>query len=247
MVWDEQMQQWAPRYGYGRANNPNDREKDWLVEVKPGDDPNVDPFETKAEARRERLNKQKRQEERNRLEAAHAAGLTSRGAGAGMGKVSGLSSASDRKSYLNQAIAATQLSTASVGRFDKRLEHEPSKGRGKRQQYASATDQQHLKADKERATSVVSRMFPEGAMAKSAAISADKAEKVARLAEESSNRQKKLAKNAAKTKKVAPSKAAPSKAAKPSLGAKASAKGGRKPGAGVKKGKPKTSIKRGKK
>ena len=73
MVWDEEKQQWAPRYGYGRANDPKDKMKDWLVMAKPGDDGSVDPFEAKADERKMRLSKQKKQEERNRLEAAHAA------------------------------------------------------------------------------------------------------------------------------------------------------------------------------
>ena len=38
MVWNEETEQWAPRYGYKRAN---DGGADWpIMEVKPGDDPN---------------------------------------------------------------------------------------------------------------------------------------------------------------------------------------------------------------
>ena len=84
MVWDEATQQWAPRYGYGRANNPKDKLQDWVIEAKPGDDPSVDPFEARATERRTKLGKQKAQQERNRREAAHAAG--SKGAGAGIAK-----------------------------------------------------------------------------------------------------------------------------------------------------------------
>ena len=50
MVWDEERQVWAPRFGYGRANNPKDKLQDWVIEAKPGDDPSVDPFEARATA-----------------------------------------------------------------------------------------------------------------------------------------------------------------------------------------------------
>ena len=103
-VWDEQTQQWAPRYGFGRANNPKDAPENWVVEAKPGDDGSVDPFEAQATERKERLSKQKRQEERNRLEAAHAASVDKRGGGASGGR-------GEQKAYLKQAIAAAQVST----------------------------------------------------------------------------------------------------------------------------------------
>ena len=75
MVWDEAEQKWLPRYGYGRANNPKDTARDWLVVAKPGDDGSVDPFEEKADDRRKAQAKQKKQEARNQLEAAQAAGV----------------------------------------------------------------------------------------------------------------------------------------------------------------------------
>ena len=116
MVWDEDSQQWAPRHGYGRANSKHDKVKDWLVELKPGADLNSDPFEEKADQRKQKLSKQKMQEERNRLEAAHASGLGRRGAGAGVDSGSGgrLSSLqkTEKKDYLKHAIAASQARLA---------------------------------------------------------------------------------------------------------------------------------------
>ena len=147
MVWDEVKQQWAPRFGFGRANNPKDTVQDWLVVAKPGDDGKADPFEAKSEERKMRLTKQKKQEERNRLEATHASS-------ASMLK-------SDRKSYLAQSIAAAQVSTASVGRFDRAIANEPSKSRGKRKQYETATDKDATTKDSARAKKVVAKMFPE--------------------------------------------------------------------------------------
>ena len=137
MVWDEATQQWAPRWGYGRANNPKDAVENWVVEAKPGDDGSVDPFESRAKAKKEKLDKQKRQEERNRLEAAHAASIGAGGGGGGRRGSGGgaISSKGDQKAYLKRAMSAAQSSTASMGRFDKMLADEPSRTAGKRKHY----------------------------------------------------------------------------------------------------------------
>ena len=188
MVWDEDHQRWAPRFGYGRANNA--KEAPWLIEAKPGDDPSVDPFEVRAEARKERLNKQKRQEERNRLEASHAAGLRpAKGTGDGA-KGGGALRGSDKKEYLDGAIAAAQGSTASAGVFDRRLENEPRRGKGKRKHYETATARDHLAVDAKRTESVVSKMFPDGAAgdARVSSVSAHVAAKQARLVDERKGR-----------------------------------------------------------
>lgn len=147
MVWDEATQQWAPRFGYGRANSSKEGARDWLVEAKPGDDGSVDPFEAKAEEKKQRLSKQKRQEERNRLEAAHSA--------------SAHLLRDEKKAYLSNSIKAAQVSTASAGRFDKAVANEPSKNRGKRKVYETATSTEDLRKDSARTASVVSKMFPE--------------------------------------------------------------------------------------
>jgi regulator of ribosome biosynthesis len=146
MVWDEATQQWAPRWGYGRANNAKDAPENWVVEAKPGDDGSVDPFEERADARKQKKQKQKRQEERNRLEAAHAASVGQPAAAKGLGG----QPRSDKKAYLKQAIAAAQVSTASVGRFDKALPNEPSKTAGKRKKYESATGKDVAERDAKR-------------------------------------------------------------------------------------------------
>ena len=194
MVWDEDRQQWAPRYGYGRANDPKDKLKNWLVEVKPGDDPNVDPFEEKAEARKAARNKQKMQEERNRLEAAHAAGLTSRGK-----SIANFDRAnSDKKAYLEQGIRAAQSSTASIGRFDPQLENEPSRMKGKRRNYTSDTVNEHRAEDLEKSRKLATQMFPEASSNASkraeSVRSSSKTVKLARADEETRNRKAKIEK-----------------------------------------------------
>ena len=168
MVWDEATQQWAPRFGYGRANNDKDAPKNWVVAAKPGDDGSVDPFEDRSNARKERMGKQKRQEERNRLEAAHAAAVGGRGGGAGgagggagnAANGSAIQGRGDKKKYLKQAITAAQVSTASVGRFDKAVRGEPSKTAGKRKQYEGGVGAAATERDAQKVQRVVDQMFP---------------------------------------------------------------------------------------
>ena len=192
MVWDEQTQQWAPRYGYGRANNHKDAPENWVVEAKPGDDGKTDPFETRATERKQRLDKQKRQEERNRLEAAHAATMGSGGGGGGGRGSAGsaLSTSSDKKAYLKRAITAVQSSTASMGRFDKMQANEPDRDRGKRKQYESGVGAADAERDAQRTASVVSKMFPDGGRAHKDVIKRDVAAKRSKLDHEAQQQRK---------------------------------------------------------
>jgi regulator of ribosome biosynthesis len=189
MVWDETTQQWAPRYGYGRANNFKDAPENWVVEAKPGDDGSVDPFEARSAARKEKLNKQKRQEERNRLEAAHAATIgTGGGGGGGKGQGgSALSSRDEKKAYLKRAISAAQTSTASVGRFDAPVAGEPSKTAGKRKHYNAGVGASDSHADAKRTASVVDKMFPDDGRHHAKVVDRVIAAKVSKKQQESKN------------------------------------------------------------
>jgi len=202
MVWDEEKQIWAPRYGFGRANNPKDKLQDWLIEAKPGDDPSVDPFEARGQERKKKLTKQKEQQERNRREASHAAGASSKGAGAGIAQTA-LKTKDDMKAYLGQAMAAAQVSTASIGRFDRQLKGEPSREKNKRKQYEAATDSGAATKDTARSAQVFKRMFPDNKVG--ATLDERQAVKQANIAQEGENRKKKVAKAAAGGKVAKPS------------------------------------------
>jgi len=208
MVWDEEKQVWAPRYGFGRANNPKDKMQDWVIEAKPGDDPNVDPFEAREAPRKMKLTKQKTQQERNRREASHAAGASSKGAGAGIDR-NALKDKDDMKKYLGEAMSAAQVSTASVGRFDKMLRGEVSRDKGKRKQYETATQQGASSKDTARSQQVFKRMFPDNKVG--TAIDTSQAVKQANISTEADNRKKKVAKVAANATKGKAAKSAPRK------------------------------------
>lgn len=193
MVWDEDSQSWAPRFGYGRANSTNDTAENWVVEAKAGDDGSVDPFEARAGAKKAKLGKQKRQEERNRLEAAHAAAMGQSG--------STSFKREEKKAYLKQAISAAQVSTASIGRFDRALPGEPSKTAGKRTQYASATDASSAGAADANAASVAAKMYPDSRDSLRKGVAVDRGKlKVAQPAAKGATSQKGSSKRAAQGK-----------------------------------------------
>jgi regulator of ribosome biosynthesis len=158
MVWDEDSKTWAPRFGYGRAKSAKDSAENWVVEAKPGDDVSADPFAARADAKKAKLGKQKRQEERNRLESAHAAAIATSGR-SHQGGAAASFRRDEKKAYLKQAISAAQTSTASAGRFDRMLPNEPSRSAGKRKQYSSATSAEHSAADASRAAKIANKMY----------------------------------------------------------------------------------------
>ena len=92
LVWDETTQSWRPRYGYQRVgeNDGDGGRDDAIVELKKGDDIHADPWATRRKERKERVDKNSRQQMRNRDEArgvpkggkAAAAAAAARAAGA---------------------------------------------------------------------------------------------------------------------------------------------------------------------
>ena len=102
MVFDEEMQDFRPRYGFGVCDGmardgrlhhdalprltvlllfvccvqrANDEMRDWVIDVKPGTDPMVDPFEARANAKKERIVKNKLSHIRNLVRARQQAML----------------------------------------------------------------------------------------------------------------------------------------------------------------------------
>jgi len=120
MVFDEGTQEWRPRFGMNRANNPLD---DWVKDDKPEKMKEYgaeDPFILEKMMKRERMRKQKKQEV-----------INSRRAGSAKAKLLPAtlditSNAPRRQKYsIERAVALAQKSTASMGKFDKRAPDEP--------------------------------------------------------------------------------------------------------------------------
>lgn len=119
LVWDENSQEWKPRYGSHRANNEED---DWVIEAKDGDDPDVDPFEKRAEEKKEKIAKQKKNELRNRARGE-------KGELKSLPPVMAVNNAVPKtdKADIKSAIDIARTSTASMGVFTPALPGEKVK------------------------------------------------------------------------------------------------------------------------
>lgn len=106
MVWDEQYEEFRPRWGYKKANT---QEQDWAIPVKESDDPYADPWEKMAVEKKDRVIKNKLNQLKNMSAAAKARGET--------------------KEMKAARLAVAQVSTASMGKFDNELPGEPKKKR----------------------------------------------------------------------------------------------------------------------
>jgi len=110
MVFDEDSQEYKPRYGYGSKSN----DEPAVIELPDQADPFEDQFEKRATAKKERVQKNKKQQLRNLADARKSA--------------ENAHAFSDRaavKDKLKAAFAITKTSTASVGKFDSKLADEP--------------------------------------------------------------------------------------------------------------------------
>lgn len=131
-VWDEDRQEWVDRWGWKGANK--NEEKQWLTEVPknagepsrchtqpralkandPQLDVDFDPSKKARDERKARVAKNERQHEKNLARAQQTAS----------------SSAppppppAQRKRELDRTLATTRMSTASMGKFDRKLEGE---------------------------------------------------------------------------------------------------------------------------
>ncbi|CAE6492081.1 unnamed protein product [Rhizoctonia solani] len=102
--WDEERQEWVNRWGWKGKNK--DKEEQWIHEV-PDNAPNdYDPAMEARKERKVRVVKNEKQKERNLVVSA----------------ASNQREREETKSKLNRTLAITRTSTASMGRFDKKLE-----------------------------------------------------------------------------------------------------------------------------
>ncbi|TBU47252.1 RRS1-domain-containing protein [Dichomitus squalens] len=109
-VWNEEKQEWVDRWGWKGANK--DKEVQWLTEVPANADVDFDPAKAARDERKARVAKNEKQRSANLARAA-AAG----------------SSSDDRKKTIDRTLAVTRTSTASLGKFDRKLDGEkPLKG-----------------------------------------------------------------------------------------------------------------------
>ncbi|KAF9057881.1 ribosome biogenesis regulatory protein-domain-containing protein [Panaeolus papilionaceus] len=100
-VWDEERQEWVNRWGHNGKNK--EVEEQWIHEVPANADVDFDPIKAARDARKARVSKNEKQ----RLQNIARAGPQQK-----------------RKDEIDGTVATARVSTASMGRFDKRLEGE---------------------------------------------------------------------------------------------------------------------------
>ncbi|EUC66538.1 ribosome biogenesis regulatory-like protein [Rhizoctonia solani AG-3 Rhs1AP] len=115
--WDEERQEWANRWGWKGKNK--DKEEQWIHEVPDNAPDDHDPAMEARKERKARVAKNEKQKERNLVVTA----------------ASGQRERDETKSKLNRTLAVTRTSTASMGRFDKKLEGD-TKLKGVKRQFA---------------------------------------------------------------------------------------------------------------
>jgi hypothetical protein len=104
VVWDEERQEWVNRWG--RDGKNKEKEVQWATEVAANADVDHDPAKVARDARKARVAKNERQRLQN------------------MARSQAPGEKEARKSEIDRSLATTRISTASMGRFDKKLEGE---------------------------------------------------------------------------------------------------------------------------
>ncbi|KAJ1434065.1 ribosome biogenesis regulatory protein-domain-containing protein [Ochromonadaceae sp. CCMP2298] len=125
MVYDDNNEEYRPRYGYNRANSG--LEEIPIVEVKAGTDPFSDPWAAEQTDKRARVKKNLKQQMTNIKKGMKGKGFDSEivpGIPVDMGKNGKVKRG---KGGLKNALQLAQHSTASMGRFDELRPGEPAR------------------------------------------------------------------------------------------------------------------------
>lgn len=164
-VWDEERQEWVARWG--RDGKNRDAEDQWLHEYKASDDVTADPRHAARADRKARVAKNERQHSRNVAEAANSTAKDSvitpesrlkRAGATGANMVptgDKIKARTQRKAELERSMLVSKTSTASLGKFDKKIEGEPRARGLKRKFDANVGDH---KSEKEQAMTMLHKL-----------------------------------------------------------------------------------------
>ncbi|WWC57501.1 uncharacterized protein I303_100033 [Kwoniella dejecticola CBS 10117] len=160
-VWDEELQDWVPRWGKGGKNRQG--EEQWLHEVKAGDDADLDPAKTAKAERKARIAKNEKQHAANIAAAANSAASASLSTSASSSKGKGELSQEEkknlrerRKDELKRSMLISKTATASLGKYDGKIEGEP-KAKGVKRKF-EPTSTKDFKGEKESQLDVLNRL-----------------------------------------------------------------------------------------
>lgn len=151
-IWDEASQEWKPRYGFHSYDN---QKNDWMLEVKPGTDPNQDVFEKEKEEKKERIAKNEYQRLKN-----VARGLGKKTVPNNVESVPPVApdSLKTSKPLLEKASLVAKTSTASLGKFNEKIKNEkPLKIKGKKRKFES--NEANVMSEKEKNLQLMERVL----------------------------------------------------------------------------------------
>lgn len=167
MVYDEDLQEWVPKWGYGGINKKE--QEQWIHEVPAGKDDDYDPAkEARKEYKKRRLvNEGQRLRNVQRAQNADATNAAKKNSGAGAADTGlSLSQAEKahqrnvRKSELEAQTLRTRMATASMGKFDKRLEGEEQKAKGTRRKFDA--NERDAGEEKKRSLAILGKLGKDG-------------------------------------------------------------------------------------
>lgn len=174
MVFDEKTEEYKPRHGKDRFTAEGEEKKGpWLMVGSNGKPDDHDPYAARLDDKKKSKEKQKMQEQRNVEEQAQKG---YKGPLTVSGKLRGKAEDMDKtsaKGKLKDDLLVAQLSTASMGKFDRRVEDEPEIGRqkGKRRKLLNSVHSD-LGGEKDQSLKMLDKMVGDGNNAK---FNADKA------------------------------------------------------------------------
>jgi len=128
--FDEDTRTWKRRFGKDKANDIMNVP---VIEFKEGDDPNIDPWTAAIEKKKDSVAWNKNKQKMN-LQAAAGQRLpgsidlsTAIEIGSKKNFLNKRNKQRKKKGHVDQAISIVQNSTVSMGKFDKKMKHEPNK------------------------------------------------------------------------------------------------------------------------
>lgn len=158
LVYDEAMDDFVPRYGKGSKNS---LDRDVILLHKEGMELDADPFAAKRKAKNARIKDNKKKHlsnqgraeknRKSRIEPLQSLDVAPRGP-SGKRNIP--------KKGIRDAISVAQRSTASAGRFDKRVNNEPKpKLAGRKRKFEAVAEKGQLVREKERTQQIAQRVL----------------------------------------------------------------------------------------
>ncbi len=157
LVFDEQSGEYLPRYG---RNSVKSLERDVVLPHKESLGEGEDPFSAKRKEKKLRIKNEKKKHLRNLGRAEKAKGKINPVLALDVAPRGASGKRHIPMASLKDGISVVQRSTASAGKFDKRVKNEPKvKQVGKRRKFEAVADKKTLVGEKERAKKVLDRVL----------------------------------------------------------------------------------------